>query len=83
MTVDDAVDLIFRRLCNDLRTRGQGATMSRQSLGSGIPEEVFMAALRQLRGPRNDQDLLLEFVGGSPDQIRLGASWRGRCEDSK
>lgn len=83
MTLKEAVDLIFQRLCSDFKARGKGAGMSRGSLGSGMPEEIFMAALRQLRGPANDQDLCIEFIGGNPANIRLGASWRGRCEDAK
>lgn len=83
MTVEEAVDVIFQRLCGHLKTGAEQTDMSRGPLGSGMPEEIFTAALRQLRGPANDQDLYIEFIGGNPDRIRLGASWRGRCEDVK
>ncbi len=83
MTIEEATTLLFRRLCNDFKTRGKEAEMSRQSLGSGIPEEIFMAALRQLRGPANDQDMQVEFIERNADRMRLGASWRGRCANEK
>lgn len=80
MTVAQATNLIFKRLCDDFRARGAAVEMTRVSLGEGIPEEVFVDALRGLRGYENDQDLQVEFVGGSPDRIRLGLSWRRECE---
>lgn len=83
MTIEKATDLIFQRLCDNFKVCGLMAGMSRGALGSEIPDEIFMAALRELRGPANDQDLRIEFIGGDPDQIRLGASWRGRCEGTK
>ncbi|MBI2491364.1 MAG: hypothetical protein HYV94_04565 [Candidatus Rokubacteria bacterium] len=78
--VENAIELIFRRLC-EVHSRDSGATLTRSELGVDILEKTFVAALRELRGPNNDQDLRICFDGGDPDRIGLGASWRGRCED--
>ena len=76
----EAIGLIFQRLCEAYR-RDPHATMSRQELGAGMAEDAFKAALRELRGLGNDQDLRIRFDGGDPDRIALGPSWRGYCED--
>jgi hypothetical protein len=80
MTVDEAIELIFTRLC-DAYTRNPDATLTADGLGAGIPSDIFAAALRELRGPTDDQDLRIRYVEGNRTKAALGVSWRGRCEE--
>jgi hypothetical protein len=80
MTVDEAIELIFTRLC-DAYTRNPEATLTAEDLGAGIPSDIFAAALRELRGPADDQDLRIRYVEGNRTKAALGMSWRGRCEE--
>lgn len=83
LTIDQAVEAVFGALCQHYRAAGAAAQMTRAELRrrAGVDETTFNAALRALRGPRDDQDLKVAFVDRDPDRIVLGASWRGRCED--
>lgn len=80
VTVDDALDLIFKRLCEAFRLKPDGE-LTGVTLRGEIPEAVFVEALRAVRGRSNDQDLKISFAGGDPDRIVLGTAWRARCED--
>ncbi|PYN74095.1 MAG: hypothetical protein DMD96_31680 [Candidatus Rokuibacteriota bacterium] len=82
MTVDEAIELIFTRLC-DAYTRNPDATLTAEDLGAGIPNDIFAAALRELRGPADDQDLRIRYVEGNRTRAALGTSWRGRCDDRR
>jgi hypothetical protein len=80
MTVDEAIELIFTRLC-DAYTRNPEATLTAEDLGARIPSDIFAAALRELRGPADDQDLRIRYVEGNRTKAALGTSWRVQCED--
>jgi hypothetical protein len=80
MTVSEAIELMFTRLCGAY-SRNPDATLTAQDLGAGIPNDIFAAALRELRGPADDQDLRIRYVEGNRTRAALGTSWRGRCED--
>jgi hypothetical protein len=80
MTVEEAKELIFTRLC-DAYSRNNEATLTAQDLGAGIPSDIFAAALRELRGSADDQDLRIRYVEGNRTKAALGLSWRGRCEE--
>jgi len=82
MTVEEAIELIFARLCGAY-TRNPDATMTAEDLGVGIPNDVFAAALRELRGPADDEDLRIRYVEGNRTKAALGTSWRGRCEEGR
>ena len=82
MTVEEAIELIFTRLC-DVYTRNPDATLTAEDLGAGIPNNIFAAALRELRGPADDQDLRIRYVEGNRTRAALGTSWRDRCEDRR
>lgn len=83
MTVEQAVGLIFGRLCRELRERGPDGEMDPESLRRelGIPEEVFNEARRALRGPGDDQDLYLTY-NLATRRWKLGAAWRATCEEA-
>jgi hypothetical protein len=80
MTVDDVVEAIFRRLCDQQRVHGAGADMSLAELrlALGVTEAELMEAVRVLRLL---SDFLLAFTTQSWDRVTLGPSWRKRCED--
>jgi len=82
MTVEEAIELIFARLCAAY-TRNPDATLTAEDLGAGIPNDIFAAALRELRGPADDQDLRIRYVEGNRTKAALGTSWRGRCEEGR
>ena len=76
MTIEEAIELIFSRLCGAY-TRNPDTTMTAEDLGTGIPNDVFAAALRELRGPADDQDLRIRYVEGiapRPRWARRGAA---------
>jgi len=79
MTVDRAVDLIFERLCQEVRARGAEAEVRTAALRLelGIPDEVFDAAVTVLKRAGEEA-----IVFPAPDRIRLGPGWRRRCEDA-
>jgi hypothetical protein len=79
MTVDEAIELIFTRLCVAY-IRNPDATLTAEDLGAGIPNDIFAATLRELRGPNDDQDLRIRYVEGNRTKAALGTSWRDRCE---
>src|SRR4029453_1030484 len=70
MTVEQAIELIFTRLCAAY-TRNPDATLTAEDLGAGIPNDIFAAALRELRGPNDDQDLRLRYVEGNRTKAAL------------
>jgi hypothetical protein len=82
MTVEEGIELIFTRLCAAY-TRNPEAMLTAEDLGAGIPNDIFAAALRELRGPSDDQDLRLRYVEGNRTKAALGMSWRGRCEEGR
>jgi hypothetical protein len=82
MTVEEAIEVIFTRLCA-VYTRNPDATLTAEDLGAGIPNNIFAAALRELRGPADDQDLRIRYVEGNRTRAALGTSWRDRCEDRR
>jgi hypothetical protein len=82
MTIEEAIELIFSRLCGAY-TRNPDTTMTAEDRGTGIPNDVFAAALRELRGPADDQDLRIRYVEGNRTKATLGTSWRGRCEEGR
>jgi hypothetical protein len=82
MTVEEAIELLFARLCGAY-TRNPEATLTAEDLGTGIPNDVFAATLRELRGPADDQDLRIRYVEGNRTKAALGTSWRGRCEEGR
>jgi hypothetical protein len=77
MTVDDVVEAIFRRLCDQQRAHGVGADMNLMELrlAIGVTEEQLVDALQVLGLAA---DLRIAFT--AQDRVTLGASWRGRCE---
>lgn len=79
--MDAATRKVFEQLCAHVKTRGTDATMTRAELqkAAGLSEQDFMAVLRGLRGPNNDQDTKVRFVGGDPDKITLGIRWSQDC----
>lgn len=83
MNAEDAIELIFARLCRAHLERRAAGVLSRAELGASIPQDIFMRAMRHLRGPNNDQDLRIRFLDRDPDTIALGAVWRRRCEEQE
>ena len=71
MTVEEAIELIFARLCAGY-TRNPDTTSTAEDLGAGIPNDVFAAALRELRGPADDQDLRVRYVEDNRTKAALG-----------
>jgi hypothetical protein len=51
MTVDEAIELIFARLCVAY-TRNPDATLTAEDLGAGIPNDVFRCVARAARPGR-------------------------------
>jgi hypothetical protein len=78
MTVDDVVEGMFRRLCDQQRARGVGADMglAELRLALGVTEPELMEAVKVAR---ISDDLKIAFT--ARDRVTLGPSWRGRCED--
>ncbi len=78
MTVDDVMEAIFRRLCDQQQAQGVGADMSLAELrlAIGVTEAQLMEAVKVARLSDN---LYIAFT--ARDRVTLGASWRGRCED--
>ena len=80
MTVDDAIEAIYQRLCIRQQIRGVGADMSLTELRRvlGVTEEKPMEAVKVAR--LSDDLFLASTVQG---RVTLGASWRGRCQDEE
>jgi hypothetical protein len=62
---------MFTRLCGAY-SRNLDATLTAEDLGAGIPNDIFAAALRELRGPADDQDPRLSVRGRQSHQGRAG-----------
>lgn len=80
--LDSATRKVYEQLCAHVRAKGAGATMTQKELrkAAGLSEEDFIAVLRRLRGPQNDQDTRVRFVGGDKDKVTLGIRWSQDCE---
>jgi hypothetical protein len=80
MTIDDVVEAIFRRLCDEQKARGVGADMSLAALrlAIGVTEEQLVDALKVLGLGDN-----LRIAFTAQDRVTLVPSWRGRCEDEE
>ena len=83
MSVDEAIGLIFGRLCREQRERGPDAEMDPETLRRelGIPQDLFNEARRALRGPGDDQDLRLAY-NLTTRRWKLGAHWKAKCEEA-
>ncbi len=78
MTDEEAKERIFHRLCKEYKENGE-AWVKRESLADElkIPQDIFGKILNELTA--GSSNMYVE-TNGSED-IRLGASWKGRCED--
>lgn len=81
-TTEDITERIFTVVCQKVRKEGPEASLTRDELEKavGVPHGELVAAIKAIRGPANDQDLLLRFIGGDMDRITLGSSWLFRCQ---
>ena len=76
MTLDEAKQRIFNRLCSAYRFHGDEALVKWRTLPQelGIPEDVFGEAIKALRDAQMIELLL-------PLHARLGPSGRERCKE--
>jgi len=78
MTPKEARELIFHRLCQEYKEHGD-KWVKREPLADelNIPQDLFGKVLVGLTA--GSGNMSVETKGR--EEIRLGASWRGRCED--
>ena len=76
MTIDEAQALVLDRLCREARAHGRSAGVPRDAL-QREPDELFRATLEALHPSGTDL-----FITYDHDEIRLGKSRIGRCEDT-
>jgi len=77
-TVDDLVHAIYERLCLRQRHQGAGADMSffEVRVALGITEAQLAEAIKVLRF---SEDLKIVFTAAG--RVKLGTTWRARCEE--
>jgi len=78
MTSEEARERIFHRLCKEYKENGE-AWVKREPLADElkIPQDLFGKVLDGLTAGSGNMSVEIK---GSED-IRLGASWKGRCAD--
>jgi len=78
MTLDEAKQLIFERLCSAYKLHGDEGLVKWKSLRQelGIPESVFGEAIKALRDAQIIELLL-------PLHVQLGPVGRERCKERK
>lgn len=81
MTPDEAKAAIFQYLCKKYQSSGVFDFVSGEEIRRecAIPEGVFFQTVNTSR--KASGDLELEFDVKRPDWLKLGVSWRGKCQD--
>lgn len=85
MTVQEVMDRILNRLCEEHKRPGSDGRMTIDRLREAIaatPETLFGDAVRNLRGG-SGHVLNVEFDTQAPSRVRLGIDARGACDEGR